>query len=113
MNTPRDASHTLTALATVRLVAGREIKERLHSRLIWIMTACTTLFVVALIVIPPLVHQPATPTVVGLVGPSAQALGPRLRAIAGAAQVAITVEDVPNSMTARSDLQQGSIDVSL
>ena len=61
----------LNALATTRLVAGREIKERLHSRLIWIMTALTTLLVVALIVIPPLVQQPATPTMVGLVGPSA------------------------------------------
>jgi hypothetical protein len=35
------------------------------------MTALTTLLVVSLIVIPAVVRQPAKPTVVGLVGPSA------------------------------------------
>ena len=55
---------------TTRLVARREIAERLRSRLIWVFTALTTLLVVALIVIPALVRQPAKATVVGLVGAS-------------------------------------------
>jgi ABC-2 type transport system permease protein len=113
MNTPHDAVHTLTPLATVRLVAGREIAERLRSRLIWIMTALTPLLVVALIVIPALVRQPAKPTVVGLVGPSAQALGPSLHGTARAAKVDIRVEDVANSAVARSELKKGSLDVAL
>src|SRR5437763_12580499 len=113
MNTPHDAVHTLTPLATGRLVAGREIAERLRSRLIWIMTALTTLLVVALIVIPALVRQPAKPTVVGLVGPSAQALGPSLHGTARAAKVDIRVEDVANSAVARSELKKGSLDVAL
>jgi len=56
---------------TTRLVARREIAERLRSRLIWVFTALTTLLVVALIVIPALVRQPAKATVVGLVGAAA------------------------------------------
>jgi ABC-2 type transport system permease protein len=113
MNQSHTADNTRNALAIIRLVAGREIGERLRSRLIWIMTALTTLLVVALIVIPPLIQQQATPTVVGLVGPSAQALGPSLQAIGAAAKVPIKVVDVANSATARSDLQRGSIDVAL
>ncbi|HKC74964.1 MAG TPA: hypothetical protein VKF37_12300, partial [Chloroflexota bacterium] len=72
----------LSWLRTTRLVARREITERPRSRLLWIMTALTTLLVVALILIPALVRQPAQPTVVGLVGPAAQALGPALQATA-------------------------------
>ncbi len=100
-------------LATIRLVAGREITERLRSRLIWIMTALTTLLVVALIVIPALVQRPATPTVVGLVGSSAQALGPALQATARAAKVSIRIVDVANSAVAQSELKNGSLDVAL
>jgi ABC-2 type transport system permease protein len=113
MNMPYGARHMLNLLTTLRLVAGREVAERLHSRLIWAMTALTTLFVVAMIVIPALVQQPAQPTVVGLVGPSTQALGPALQVIARAAQVNVKVVDVANSTGARSDLQHGSIDVAL
>jgi ABC-2 type transport system permease protein len=113
MNRSRSADSTLNALATVRLVAGREIGERLHSRLIWIMTVITTLLVVALIAIPPLIQPAATPTVVGLIGPSAQVLGPGLQAIGATAKVPIKALDVANGATARSDLQHGSIDVAL
>jgi ABC-2 type transport system permease protein len=94
-------------------VARREITERLRSRLIWIMTALTTLLVVALIVLPSVVRQPAKPTVVGLVGASAQAVGPAVQAIARAANVDIKLVDVANDTAARADLQHGSLDVAL
>lgn len=103
----------MNEIATTRLVARREIEERLRSRLIWVMTALTTLLVVALIVIPAVVRQPAKPTVVGLVGSSAQAVGPAVQAIARAAQVDIKVVDVANDAAARADLQHGSLDVAL
>ena len=77
------------------------------------MTALTTLLVVALILIPALVRQPAQPTVVGLVGPAAQALGPALQATARAANVDITIVDVATAAAARSRLQKGSLDVAL
>jgi ABC-2 type transport system permease protein len=103
----------LTWLATACLVARREITERLRSRLLGVMTALTTLLVVALIVVPALVRQPATPTVVGLVGPAAQALGAPLQASARVANVDITVVDVASDAVARSRLQKGSLDVAL
>jgi ABC-2 type transport system permease protein len=103
----------LSWLRTTRLVARREITERPRSRLLWIMTALTTLLVVALILIPALVRQPAQPTVVGLVGPAAQALGSALQATARAANVDITIVDVATAAAARSRLQKGSLDVAL
>jgi ABC-2 type transport system permease protein len=113
MTMPLEAKRGVSRLATMRLVAQREITERLRSRLIWVMTALTTLLVVALIVIPALVRQPSKPTVVGLVGPSAQALGPALQATARVAKVDIMIVDVANSALARSQLQKGSLDVAL
>lgn len=100
-------------LATTRRVARREIEERLHSRLIWVMTALTSVLVVALIVVPAIVGQPAQPTVVGLVGPSAQALGSALQATARAVNEDIRVVNVANSTTAQSQLKRGSLDVTL
>jgi ABC-2 type transport system permease protein len=113
MNTPPEAHRGVSRPASARLVAQREITERLRSRLIWAMTALTTLLVVALIVIPALVRQPATPTVVGLIGPSAQALGPALQGTGRAAKVDLRVVDVATSAVARSQLQKGSLDVAL
>lgn len=113
MPAPRETQRRASPLAATRLVAGREIAERLHSRLLWVMTALTTLLVVALIVVPALVRQPATPTVVGLVGPAAQTLGPALRDGARAATVDITLVDVTSDAGAKAQLRKGSLDVAL
>ena len=56
----------------IRLVAGREISERVRGKAIWVSTALTTALVVGFIVIPALVRAPARPVVIGLVGPGAQ-----------------------------------------
>jgi ABC-2 type transport system permease protein len=96
-----------------RLVAGREISERLRGRATWIMTAVTALGVVLLIVIPALVRGTTAHTRVGLVGPAAQALGPALRATAAAARVNITVSSVREAASARSAVRDGSLDVAL
>lgn len=96
-----------------RLVAGREISERLRGRATWIMTAVTALGVVLLIVIPALVRGTTAHTRVGLAGPVAQALGPALRATAAAARVNITVSSVSDAASARSAVRDGSLDVAL
>ncbi len=101
------------AAATTRLVARREIAERLQGRLIRVMTAITALLVVAGIVVPTLVRVPAKPTVVGLVGAPAQAIGPALGAIAAAAKVKVRVVDVTGGAIARRELRAGSLDVAL
>lgn len=103
----------MNRIPTTRLVVKREVAERLRSRLIWVMTALTTVFVVAIIVIPAVVRQPAKPTVVGLVDSSAQALGPALRTTAKTAKVDIRVVNVANSAMARSEVKNGSLDIAL
>ena len=95
------------------LVARREIDERLHSRTIRIVTALSVVLVVAAIVAPALFHKPPKPEAVGLVGPTAQALGPALQHAAGAAGVHVRLADLANASVARARLQQKTLDVVL
>jgi len=72
----------LNRVASIRVIAGREIAERLRGRATWILTGITTLVAVLLIVGPAVFRPPTKPTAVGLVGPSAQAVAPTLQATA-------------------------------
>jgi ABC-2 type transport system permease protein len=94
----------LSHLNSIRLIAGREIAERLKGRATWIMTGITTVLAEALIVGPALFSSPTKPYVVGLIGPSAQALGPALQATAKATGVDMTTMNVADDSTARSEL---------
>jgi ABC-2 type transport system permease protein len=98
---------------TIRLVAGREISERIGSRTLRIATAVTTLLVIAAVVLPSLIGSAEGPSAVGLVGPSAQALAPALRLTARAAKVKITVTNVTRPAAARAKVDDGSLDVAL
>jgi ABC-2 type transport system permease protein len=98
---------------TVRLVAGREISERVGSRTLRIVTAITTLLVVAGVVLPSLLSSSEGPTTVGLVGPSAQALAPALHLTAKAARVELSVADLASAASARAAVKDGSLDVAL
>jgi ABC-2 type transport system permease protein len=68
------------------------------------MTGITTFVAIALIVGPAVFRPPMRPAVVGLIGPSAQALGPGLQATAKATGVDITIINVADDSTARSEL---------
>jgi len=94
----------LNRLKSIRLIAGREIAERLRGRATWILTGITTVIAVALIVGPTLFSVPTKPYSVGLVGSSAQALAPALVAAAKASGVAMTTVNVSDDATARSKL---------
>ena len=94
----------MNSLQSIRLIAGREISERLRGRATWILTGITTVAAVALIVGPTLFSMPTKPYAVGLVGPSAQALGPTLVAAAKASGVDMTTMNVTDDATARSEL---------
>jgi hypothetical protein len=72
----------MKSVAATRLVAGREIKERLDGPLLKILPGLSALIVVALIVIPALLA--GRPTNVAMVGPAAEALGPGINATAKA-----------------------------
>lgn len=99
--------------AAIRLVAAREITERLHSRPLRISSAIMALLVVAGVVIPTLVRKPPTPTTIGLVGPSAQALTPYLRLAARAEGIDARVVNVTTAAAARGKVDGGSLDVAL
>jgi len=103
----------MSGTPTVWLVARREIDERLRSRLIRVMTAITVVLVVAVIVAPSLFHKPAKPEGIGLVGPSAQALGPALQRAAGAAGVRVRLVGLDGAPAARARLRQKTIVVAL
>lgn len=94
----------MSHLKSIRLIAGREIAERLKGRATWILAGITTVIAVVLIVGPALFSSPTKPYVVGLVGPAAQALGPALQATGKAAGVDMTTMNVADDSTARSEL---------
>ena len=96
-----------------RLVAEREITERLQGRLIWIMTVVTALVVAAGILVPSLIKSSSAPTRIGLVGSSAQALAPTLERTAAAAKTKVTVTKIPDDEAARADVLASKLDVAL
>lgn len=89
---------------SVRLVAWREITERLRGRATWILTGFTTILAVALVALPSLINQPSGPTVVGLVGTEAQALGPTVVAAAKQVNVAVSTVNLDSEAAARAAL---------
>ena len=96
-----------------RLVAEREITERLQGRLIRIMTVVTAVVVAGAILVPSLIKSSPAPTRVGLVGSSAQELAPALERTAAAAKTKVTVTDVADDAAARAELLAGELDVAL
>lgn len=94
----------------LRLVAGREISERLHGRLIYFLTALSCVVVVAALVIPALVKRPPKPSTIGLVGAPAQSLRPAITAAARAARQPVRLEDFPEAATARARVAAGTLD---
>lgn len=94
----------MNRVTSIRLIAGREITERLRGRATWILTGITTLVAMVLIVGPAVFRPPTRPTVVGLVGTSAQFIAPVLQATAKAAGVDITTMNVASDSAARSEL---------
>lgn len=99
--------------ASIRLVAAREISERLRSRPMRISTAVMALLVVAGLVIAGLVRDPPASTTIGLVGPGAQALAPYLRLADRAAEIDAKVVNVTTAAGARRKVDNGSLDAAL
>jgi ABC-2 type transport system permease protein len=103
----------MTPAATVWLIAGREIRERLQGRLLRVVTVLTALLVAAAVVVPSLISHSTSPTRIGLVGTTAQALAPQLDRTARAVRTPIRVEDLADVATARAELRAGRLDVAL
>jgi len=74
---------------TIRLIAEREIRERVSGRVTRIVTVATAILVVAGIAIPGLVKSSESSTKIGLVGSRSQVLAPALGRAAKTAQVTV------------------------
>lgn len=99
----------MSGRSPIRLVAGREIHDRLHGRLIYVLTAFTATITVAAIVIPSLVRRPPKPTHVALVGQGAQALAPLLRSSATGAGLRLDLQPYPAGTNLESQLKSGAL----
>lgn len=95
----------------VRLVAAREISERLRSRTTRLVTVITALLVVAGVTLPELIRESSSPTRIGLVGPTARSLAPALRRGARAAKIRISLTEPADEAQGRSELRAGRLDV--
>ena len=96
-----------------RLIAEREVRERVGGRVTRIMTVATVLLVVAGIAIPGLIKSSSATTKIGLVGQPAQALGPALARAAKAAKANVTLSNVGDFATARTLLDAGKLDAAV
>jgi ABC-2 type transport system permease protein len=115
--------------ATIRLIAWREISERLQGRFTRVMTVLTVLLVVAGIAVPSLIKSggsggassggarsggSSAPTHIALVGPEAQALAPTLEHLAQAAKLNLRLTDVAdNQRLIVSELKSGRLDLAM
>jgi ABC-2 type transport system permease protein len=100
----------MTSLGAVRLVAGREIHERLEGPLLKAITAVSALIVVLLIVIPA-VRSSTHVTSVGIVGPTARSLGPAITSTAKALGSEVVVTGQPDRATEQAAVADGTLDV--
>ncbi|MGA2455700.1 MAG: ABC transporter permease [Solirubrobacteraceae bacterium] len=99
--------------AATRVIAEREIRERLSGRVTRIVTVATAILVVAGIAIPGLVKSSASATRIGLVGSRSQALAPAFERAAKAAQVTVRLPDVAGVGAARALLDTGKLDAAI
>ncbi len=99
--------------AAIRLIAEREVRERVGGRVTRIMTVATALLVVAGIAIPGLIKPSTSATKIGLIGHPAQALAPTLERTAKTARTRVTVSDVADFAAARTLLEAGGLDVAV
>lgn len=91
-------------IGAVRLVAEREVRERLRGRATWIVTGLTVILAVLLILLPSALNQASGSTVIGLVGAQAQTLAPTLNAAAKTLKVDVSTTNVDSEQTARAQL---------
>jgi ABC-2 type transport system permease protein len=99
--------------AAIRLIAEREVRERVSGRVTRIVTVATAILVVAGIAIPGLVKSSAALAKIGLVGSSSQALAPALERAAKAAKVTVRLSDMAGIAPAQALLDAGKLDVAI
>ncbi|HZP90098.1 MAG TPA: ABC transporter permease [Actinomycetota bacterium] len=103
----------MTSLATIRLVARREVVQRARSRAFKISTAIVVLVAVALIVVPSFVSGGRPTSTVGVVGGASSELASSLVAVGKAQDRTVEVSAYPDEAAAERALRAGAVDVVL
>jgi ABC-2 type transport system permease protein len=103
----------VSRLGPVRLIAEREVRERVRGRVTRVVAVATAVLVVAGIAIPGLVKSGSSATKIGLVGQAAQELAPALERTANATKVRVSLSDLSSPRAARALLESGRIDLAL
>lgn len=102
----------MTAAQTVLLVARREVRERLRSKVFRVSTVIAAGVVAALIVVPTLKHSTTTYDV-GLVGTTDPVIRAAVDNIGPAISATVRVKDVADTKSARGLLRDGRLDIAL
>jgi ABC-2 type transport system permease protein len=102
----------MNAFDTIRLVATREIRERVRSRVFRITTVLSAAIVAALIVVPHINEKPKTYDV-GLVGTIDPAIRASIDTIGRVIGATVHVHDVASAEDARDEVRGGKLDVVL
>ncbi len=97
----------------IRLIAEREVRERVSGRVTRIVTVATAILVIAAIAIPGLVKPSAPSTNIGLVGSRSRALAPALERAANAAKVTVRLSDIGGVRVAGALLDAGKLDAAV
>lgn len=102
-----------TGASILRLIAAREIRERLRTRAFRVMTVLTLLIVIGSIAIPSL--QGSDPPVydVGLVAPASEAIHLAVEGIGPQIGADVDVVDLPDAATAEAAVRTGKVDVAV
>ena len=105
----------MTRWRTIRLVAGREVRERLRSKAFRISTGVTLLFILAVAILPGLLSDDGPTTYdVGVYGDRADELARRLPAAAAATEdVEVRVRRLADAGEGERLVRAGDIDAAL
>lgn len=99
------------SLATVRLVAERELRERLRSKAFRVLTLVLALLIAVGSVLPALLRD-NSPTRLAAVGAAGAQLAEATRVVASTAGDTVRIDQLPEA-EARTRLQDGSVDAVL
>ncbi len=103
----------LPSLGVTGLVAGREVRQRMHGRAFRIATALVLLGVAAAIVIPSLAHGTSRPQRVGVVGTLSSAARTAVESTARSIGTDVTFHAETSAAAAESDLRGGHLDLAV
>lgn len=105
----------MTAFDTVRLIAMREVKERLRSKTFLYSSAFSLLLILGAAIVPSLLDDGPATYDVAVVGPSSAALGSRIESVVQRSgdNARIVRRDIADGAEAERLVKDGTVDVAI